>query len=192
MGRRPLRIAVIGGGIGGLTAALSLRQAGFDADIYEQAPALTHIGGGINMGPNAARVLIRLGLGEGLLREGVRPASTHQRRWDDGRTCSARRSTRNAKSFTVRRISQSTAPICSRSFHRVCRPSASISVIASSGSATRATMSRRGSTMARASPPIFWSAPMAFIRRCARCCSATKRRNSPAASPIAGSFRSSA
>jgi len=83
---QPLRIAVIGGGIGGLTAALSLRRAGFDAHIYEQAPALTHIGGGINMGPNAARILIRLGLGEGLLREGVCPLGTHQRRWDDGRT----------------------------------------------------------------------------------------------------------
>ena len=86
MSKRPLRIAVIGGGIGGLTAALSLRQAGFEADVYEQASALTHIGGGINMGPNAARILIRLGLGEGLLREGIRPKSTHQRRWDDGRT----------------------------------------------------------------------------------------------------------
>lgn len=80
------RIAVIGAGIGGLTAALSLRQAGFAVDVYEQAPALTHIGGGINMGPNAARVLMRLGLGEGLLREGVCPIGTHQRRWDDGRT----------------------------------------------------------------------------------------------------------
>src|SRR5260370_23281249 len=86
MTRRALRIAVIGGGIGGLTAALSLRQAGFEVDVYEQAPALTHIGGGINMGPNAARVLLKLGLAEGLLREGVRPRSTHQRRWDDGRT----------------------------------------------------------------------------------------------------------
>jgi salicylate hydroxylase len=86
MPRKPSRIAVIGGGIGGLTAALSLRQAGFEVDVYEQAPALTHIGGGINMGPNAARVLIRLCLGEGLLREGVRPIGTHQRRWDDGRT----------------------------------------------------------------------------------------------------------
>ena len=86
MPRKPSRIAVIGSGIGGLTAALSLRQAGFEVDVYEQAPALTHIGGGINMGPNAARVLIRLGLGEGLLREGVRPIGTHQRRWDDGRT----------------------------------------------------------------------------------------------------------
>src|SRR5438445_1901389 len=86
MMRKELGIAVIGGGIGGLTAALSLRRAGFEVEVYEQAPALTHIGGGINMGPNAARILIRLGLGEGLLRAGVRPVSTHQRRWDDGRT----------------------------------------------------------------------------------------------------------
>jgi len=86
MTRQPLRIAVIGAGIGGLTAALSLRQAGFEVDVYEQAPALTHIGGGINMGPNAARVLFRLGLHDGLLREGVCPIGTHQRRWEDGRT----------------------------------------------------------------------------------------------------------
>jgi salicylate hydroxylase len=81
-----LRIAVIGGGIGGLTAALSLRQAGFEVEVYEQAPELTQIGGGINMGPNAARVLRRLGLGAGLDNEGVRPLGTHQRRWQDGRT----------------------------------------------------------------------------------------------------------
>src|SRR5258707_15726914 len=85
MANTSLRIAVIGGGIGGLTAALSLRQAGFEVDVYEQTPALTHIGGGINMGPNAARILLRLGFGEGLLREGVRPRGTHQRRRDDGR-----------------------------------------------------------------------------------------------------------
>jgi salicylate hydroxylase len=82
----PLRIAVIGGGIGGLTAALSLHQAGFGVDVYEQAPELTQIGGGINMGPNAVRILRRLGLTAGLDREGVRPSFTHQRRWQDGRT----------------------------------------------------------------------------------------------------------
>src|SRR6266446_6052351 len=81
-----LRVAVIGGGIGGLTAALSLRQAGFEVDVYEQASELTQIGGGINMGPNAARILRRLGLAAGLDREGVRPLLTHQRRWQDGRT----------------------------------------------------------------------------------------------------------
>jgi salicylate hydroxylase len=82
----PLRIAVIGGGIGGLTAALSLRQAGFEVDVYEQAPELTEIGGGINMAPNATRILRRLGLAAGLDRPGVRPLTTHQRRWQDGRT----------------------------------------------------------------------------------------------------------
>jgi len=82
----PLRIAVIGGGIGGLTAALSLRQAGFEVNVYEQAPELTQIGGGINIGPNAVRILRRLGLAAGLDREGVRPLFTHQRRWQDGRT----------------------------------------------------------------------------------------------------------
>src|SRR5271167_3677877 len=82
----PLEIAVIGGGIGGLTAALSLRQAGFAVEVYEQAPELTQIGGGINLGPNAARVLRRLGLAAGLDRDGVRPLGTHQRRWQDGRT----------------------------------------------------------------------------------------------------------
>jgi 2-polyprenyl-6-methoxyphenol hydroxylase-like FAD-dependent oxidoreductase len=82
----PLKIAVIGGGIGGLSAAVGLRQTGFDVDVYEQAPELTEVGGGINMGPNAVRVLYRLGLQEGLEREGVRPLTSHQRRWDDGRT----------------------------------------------------------------------------------------------------------
>src|ERR1700757_2452152 len=83
---RPLRLAVIGSGIGGLTAALSLRQAGVEVDVYEQTPELTEGGGGINMGPNAVRILRRLGLSEGLDREGVRPLSSHQRRWQDGRT----------------------------------------------------------------------------------------------------------
>ncbi len=81
-----LRIAVIGGGIGGLAAAVSLHRAGFAVDVYEQAPELTEVGGGINMGPNAVRILYRLGLGAGIEREGVRPLGTRQRRWDDGRT----------------------------------------------------------------------------------------------------------
>jgi salicylate hydroxylase len=86
MASAALTIAIIGGGLGGLSAAVGLHQAGFEVEVYEQAPELTQIGGGINMGPNAARVLRRLGLGPGLDREGVRPLGTHQRRWQDGRT----------------------------------------------------------------------------------------------------------
>jgi salicylate hydroxylase len=82
----PLRIAVIGGGIGGLAAAVSLLHAEFEVDVYEQAPELNEVGGGINMAPNAVRILHRLGLAEGLDREGVRPRFAHQRRWEDGRT----------------------------------------------------------------------------------------------------------
>jgi len=80
------KIAVIGGGLGGLSAALALYRAGFDVDVFEQAAELNEVGGGINMGPNAARILYRLGLGAALDRDAVRPATAHVRRWDDGRT----------------------------------------------------------------------------------------------------------
>jgi salicylate hydroxylase len=79
-------VAIVGGGIGGLTAGVALLQAGFDVHIYEQARWLSEVGAGINVSPNASRVLIRLGLGDELARAGVRPSSFHQRRWDDGRT----------------------------------------------------------------------------------------------------------
>jgi salicylate hydroxylase len=80
------RIGIIGAGIGGLGAAVALHQAGFEVDVYEQAPELTEVGGGINMGPNAVRVLRRLGLGPRLDRDAVLPLGTRQRRWQDGRT----------------------------------------------------------------------------------------------------------
>ena len=79
-------IAIVGGGIGGLTAALDLLRAGLDVQVYEQTPQPTEVGAGLVISPNASRQLIRLGLGEELKRIGVRPTSFHQRRWQDGRT----------------------------------------------------------------------------------------------------------
>ena len=79
-------VGVIGGGIGGLSAAVSLLQAGVDVQVYEQAPMLGEVGAGLNLSPNASRVLHRLGLAGELARTGVEPAAWHQRRWDDGRT----------------------------------------------------------------------------------------------------------
>ena len=61
-----MKAIVIGGGIGGLTAALSLLDRGIGVEVYEQAPALTEIGAGLQIGANASRVLARLGLGEQL------------------------------------------------------------------------------------------------------------------------------
>src|SRR5689334_15334959 len=57
-----VRIAIVGGGIGGLTAALALRKFGFESEVYEQAPALLDVGAAIALWPNALRVLERLGL----------------------------------------------------------------------------------------------------------------------------------
>jgi salicylate hydroxylase len=81
-----LSVGVVGGGIGGLSAALSLLAAGLDVHVYEQAHELGEVGAGIQISPNASRILHRLGLGERLEALGVRPLARHQRRWDDGRT----------------------------------------------------------------------------------------------------------
>ncbi|MFI5031918.1 MAG: FAD-dependent monooxygenase, partial [Reyranellales bacterium] len=81
-----MKIAIIGGGIGGLSAGLHLLREGFDVQIYEQAPRITEIGAGIQISPNASRLLIRLGLKPALDAAGVLPKAVHQRRWDDGRT----------------------------------------------------------------------------------------------------------
>ena len=79
-------VAVIGGGIGGLSAALHLLKAGHDVQVYEQTPQIIEVGAGLVVSPNASRLLIRLGLGDELERIGVRPLAFHQRRWQDGRT----------------------------------------------------------------------------------------------------------
>jgi 2-polyprenyl-6-methoxyphenol hydroxylase-like FAD-dependent oxidoreductase len=79
-------IAVIGGGIGGLAAALSLLRAGLDVHVYEQADSLRDVGAGIQISPNASRILGRLGLADAAAMHGVTPLALRQRRWEDGRT----------------------------------------------------------------------------------------------------------
>jgi salicylate hydroxylase len=81
-----LKIAIIGGGIGGSAAALSLLKAGFDVQVYEQSRALREVGAGIVLTPNATRVLHHLGLTAQLEALCVAPPAWRQRRWDDGRT----------------------------------------------------------------------------------------------------------
>ncbi len=78
-GVQNIRIAVIGGGIGGLTTAISLLQAGFDVQVYEQSRLLSEVGAGINIGPNASRILRRLGLGDECAKVAYRSPFFHQR-----------------------------------------------------------------------------------------------------------------
>jgi len=56
------RIVIAGAGIGGLTAALLLARAGFRVDVHERVEALSEVGAGLQISPNAARILIDLGL----------------------------------------------------------------------------------------------------------------------------------
>ncbi|MEJ8857520.1 FAD-dependent monooxygenase [Variovorax robiniae] len=86
MAHHPTSIAIVGGGIGGLAAGIGLSQAGFDVQVYEQKRDLHEAGAGIQVSPNASRVLHRLGLADALAATAVRPLAWHQRRWDDGRT----------------------------------------------------------------------------------------------------------
>jgi 2-polyprenyl-6-methoxyphenol hydroxylase-like FAD-dependent oxidoreductase len=66
-----MKIAIAGGGIGGLAAALALSQSGHDVYVHEAAPELQPLGVGINLLPHATRVLAQYGLVGDLLKVGV-------------------------------------------------------------------------------------------------------------------------
>ncbi len=78
------KILIAGAGIGGLTAAACLMQAGYQVEVYEQAPVLGEIGAGIQLSANAMHVLNHLGLGEAVARHAVRPSAYVFRLHDTG------------------------------------------------------------------------------------------------------------
>jgi 6-hydroxynicotinate 3-monooxygenase len=81
-----VRIAVIGAGLGGLTAAGYLQRAGFAVTVFEQTASFARIGAGIVMGANAVCPLLHLGLGAALLAAAIKPDSFLSRSWDTGET----------------------------------------------------------------------------------------------------------
>lgn len=73
MSSRSADIAVAGGGIAGLTAALAFARKGFSVLVLERSPVLHEAGAGLQLSPNATRILDRLGVLEALAGEAMRP-----------------------------------------------------------------------------------------------------------------------
>src|SRR5919205_1969704 len=84
-----LRIAIVGGGIGGLTLALALRQRGLEAEVFEQAPELTEIGAAVALSANATRELQRLGVLDQITAVSTEPTELIYRDGRDGRRIAA-------------------------------------------------------------------------------------------------------
>jgi len=79
-----MRAIIVGAGIGGLMAALSLRRAGHEVTLVEQTSRFTEVGAGIQLAPDATRVLRRLDLLDAVAAQAARPAHVSFRTWSDG------------------------------------------------------------------------------------------------------------
>ena len=189
-------VAIVGGGIGGLTAALALMRRGIDVDVYEQAPELRELGAGVQISANGTRVLScarpQGGAGEGPGAAGRQgdPAVEHRAELEAvrprpgiGRALrlslhhhpsrrSARRDRASGAAGKARRHSSEPQM---RWAHAIRRP-------------RRTALRNRRDRSPRSSS----SAPTACIRWCAKPCSARRSRISAASSPGAASSRWSA
>jgi len=78
------QVAIIGGGIGGAALARSLDRLGIDYHMFERASALSQVGAGVQMTPNAVKVLEALGLGPDLIATGFLPEAMVGWNWQSG------------------------------------------------------------------------------------------------------------
>ena len=78
-----MKIALVGGGIGGLTAALALSQSSHEITVFERSAGIREIGAGVQISPNASRLLHSLGLGQAYSEIAVYPQRVVLRRWED-------------------------------------------------------------------------------------------------------------
>lgn len=77
-------IGIVGAGIGGLVAAIALRRAGHEVQVFEQARQFARVGADINLTPNAVRALDGLGVGEAARVTAARPTHRISRSYDSG------------------------------------------------------------------------------------------------------------
>lgn len=87
MSRKP-RVAIIGGGIGGLTAALAMLRRGFEVSLHERSPAIGEIGAGITLSPNSMKAYRALGVDDQIAAIGFESDYQVVRAWDTGKEIS--------------------------------------------------------------------------------------------------------
>jgi 2-polyprenyl-6-methoxyphenol hydroxylase-like FAD-dependent oxidoreductase len=95
------RVAIIGGGIGGLTAANALSRAGIEVAVYEAAAELREIGAGVALHPNAMKVLRAIGLEDGVRAVAGRSQWQVLRNWKTGRVIGRTSRRQQAASFGI-------------------------------------------------------------------------------------------
>ncbi|WP_275943856.1 FAD-dependent monooxygenase [Gluconacetobacter aggeris] len=78
------RIGIVGAGLGGTAAAGLLQRAGFEVTLYDQAPAFSRLGAGIQYGPNVMKIMRRLGIEQAIEDASSHPEYWFSRKWDDG------------------------------------------------------------------------------------------------------------
>ena len=93
------RVAIIGGGIGGLTAAIALSRAGIEVAVYEAAAELNEIGAGVALHPNAMKVLRAIGVEDGVRKVAGRSRWQVTCNWKTGRVISKTDRRQQAASF---------------------------------------------------------------------------------------------
>jgi 6-hydroxynicotinate 3-monooxygenase len=79
-----LSVAIVGAGMGGLTAAATLRRAGLGVQVYEQSQRFARVGAGIQMMPNSMKVLRAIGIEARVRGSSFEPYSHLNRVWDTG------------------------------------------------------------------------------------------------------------
>jgi salicylate hydroxylase len=82
--RRGLKVVVVGAGIGGLTAAAALHQKGIEVEVYEKARELGEVGAGLQIAPNAVKVIRALGLEPEFMEVAAEPLERLSIQWDSG------------------------------------------------------------------------------------------------------------
>jgi 2-polyprenyl-6-methoxyphenol hydroxylase-like FAD-dependent oxidoreductase len=115
------RVAIIGGGIGGLTAANALSRAGTEVAVYEAAAELKEIGAGVALHPNAMKVLSAIGVEASVRKVAGRSQWQVMRNWKTGRVI-AKTAGNSRRPRSARTARQYTEPISSTCSLTRCRP----------------------------------------------------------------------